>query len=399
MKTKLIHAALFTPLSNGHWGLPLLLWGPPGVAKSAGVLQVARACGLVCKVLPPGQMGEGMFGVTPVPVQNERGETRLAFPPPHWVDTIPARGVIFVDETNTSPPALQAAVMGLFLDRRIGDFYFAPGVRVIGAANPVHQSAGGWDLSPAQANRSAHIDWEKPSAREFGQFLLSRYQGRGTEGLARDAADRLGASEIDPEAEEARVLTGWPTAWAKASGLVSAFTDRRGEAILHKMPAEADPQQSKAWPSHRTWEFATCALAAGEVHGLSEVETDELVRSFVGVGASTELMTFQKAADLPDPAALLDGKVKFTHDPKRADRTMAVLSSAATFVARKDCDKRKARAGVAWQIMDGAVNKQADLAVPAAMILCKAQFSALPEARPILSKLQPILAEIGFQAE
>ena len=35
MKTRLLRAALFTPGPRNIWGLPLLLWGLPGVAKSA----------------------------------------------------------------------------------------------------------------------------------------------------------------------------------------------------------------------------------------------------------------------------------------------------------------------------------------------------------------------------
>ena len=33
MKTNLLHTAFYTPMANGGWGLPLILWSPPGAAK------------------------------------------------------------------------------------------------------------------------------------------------------------------------------------------------------------------------------------------------------------------------------------------------------------------------------------------------------------------------------
>ena len=41
MKTNLLHAAFFTPMSDGRWGLPLILWGDPGIAKTSIVTMKA----------------------------------------------------------------------------------------------------------------------------------------------------------------------------------------------------------------------------------------------------------------------------------------------------------------------------------------------------------------------
>ena len=45
-RLKLIHAALFTPISRGRWGLPLLFRGPPGGGKTTTFRSVALSSGL-----------------------------------------------------------------------------------------------------------------------------------------------------------------------------------------------------------------------------------------------------------------------------------------------------------------------------------------------------------------
>lgn len=390
MKINILKAAFFTPLADGYWGLPLILWSLPGEAKSASVKLLAKMFGNIpVKVLPPGQMAEGAFGVTPTPEKDEEtGETFLAFPKPKWSkmfdkDTV---GIVFPDETNTAPPALQPAIMGLTLDRRCGDYELPKRVRVFCAGNPTAISAGGWDLPAPVANRLGHIDWAGPTVDEWSDWLLG-----GTDGY--------NGETIDVTKEEERVLKAWPAAFAKASATVASFL-RRKQDLRHKMPNEGDPQLSRAWPSPRSWESAARALASADVHRLSDVETDELFRAFVGQSAATEFAAWKSALDLPDPSDVLDGKVKFTHDPKRLDRSFVVLSSCASLVAPATAEKRKDRTVALWKILSEVVQKAADVTVPAVRVLCgkTVRLAGFSEARPVLIKLQPMLAAAGINA-
>src|SRR5207244_4181585 len=61
------------------------------------------------------------------------------------------------DELSTSPPAVQAAMLGVALERRVGDLLLPRAVQVVAAANPPERAADGWDLSPPLANRFLHI--------------------------------------------------------------------------------------------------------------------------------------------------------------------------------------------------------------------------------------------------
>src|SRR5204862_1816424 len=97
----------------------------------------------------------------PVVVRGEANGARVDFAPPRWaVDLAHAgRGIAFFDEISTAPPAVQAALLRVVLERTVGDLTLPDAVSVVAAANPPEQAADGWDLSPPLANRFCHLDW------------------------------------------------------------------------------------------------------------------------------------------------------------------------------------------------------------------------------------------------
>ena len=392
MDTKgMLKAAWFTPMGLAlyagtmaqRWGLCLLFEAQPGTGKSSIISGEAARYGLKVEMLSPGMRGEGAFGVVPVP-EKIKDVTVLTYPPPEWVDRIDGRGVVFLDEINTAPPALQPPLLGLVLDGVIGAVKLPPGIRRVAAMNAVEDAAGGWDLPPALANRFGHVKWEAPSVEHWTDWLLGEVSDDG-------------ATALDAAKEEARVLANWNLPWSRARGVVAGFIRRRPE-LLHKQPALGDPALSKAWPSRRSWEMATRAKASAEVHGLDDVTSEEMLAAFVGVAAAAEFAAYEREADLPDPEELLDGKATWGHNPRRLDLTMAVLGACAALVQNKDAPKRKERAAALWTIMAPIVKDAADVVVPAGRVLCKAHLSGLPEARPVLARIQPILKAAGITA-
>jgi hypothetical protein len=313
--TKLLRAAIFTPTRAG-WGLPVLFWGKPGGGKTTQIKSVAADYDFPCEVLSPGERGEGAFGVTPMP----DAEGYISYPAPRWTErfTKACGGIVFVDEFNLAPPAIQAPMLGLILDKRIGGAQMPARVRCVGAANDVQDAAGGWDLAPPLSNRLGHIPWEMPNETEWTEWLMSSVD---------EGAHVKEASDV----VEKRVLANWSPAWSKVRGLVAGFI-RANPAVLHKQPAAGSPDASKAWPSPRSWENACRAMASAQVHGLGEHDGDMFAAAFVGSGVIGELTEYRAKADLPDPVDVLDGKVAFKPDFKRLDRTYAVLSSTTSIV-------------------------------------------------------------------
>lgn len=351
-KKKLAEACIFTPIGDGRWGLPFVAWGDPGVAKTSVLDEIASSYGFDVVVLEPGAMGEGGFGVVPVP---EGGVLR--FPPPEWVETVENGGIVFLDEISSTPPALTPALLGILLARRVGFHKLHKRVRVIGAANPPEVAASGFDLPPPMANRTGHIDWPAPSVEEHTAYMMRPETSTRT----------TVAKKHDAEAKEEAVLASWPNAWARAVGIETAFLRSRPE-LKNRLPKNVE--SGKAWPSDRTWEYATRAIATAQVHGLSGLLRDELVIAYIGDGAGKELLRFLREADLPDPAAVLDGRLNFQHRAARPDVTVAVLNSCAALVVpsaptndKTAAEIRKARAARLWGIVDNVIKAdEADLA-------------------------------------
>lgn len=455
--TNIIKASIFTPVRGGiMWGLPIMAWGQPGVAKTAVIEEICRKYGMPYETLSPSERGEGAFGVVPVPEavhdrfanQREalaiklmagkkslpehqaweqaerefpRPSTLLEYPPPKWsVNRFPNNfGVIFVDEITSAAPALQAPLMGLILARRLGGYTFPPRVRVIGAANPVEMAAGGHELAAPLANRLGHLDWPPPTVEEHVQYMLrgasgnvelQKYLAEFDEDMGvkkskdeRAEEERLGklaeANAVrSVEDEEARVLAAWPSAWAIAVGAETSFMRRKGAVLKNKMPDMGNAAVGRAWPSDRSWEMATHAYASSLVHNLSEQEQFEFVSAFIGAGAAGEWMAFITDNDIPNPAKVLDGHVKFSPDPTRLDRTIAVLQSCTALVVPVDADRRKDRAAKLWEIIGKMVDAGHDLdvLVPTARAMIGAGHHVDKVAHAPLGKLNPFLKKAGI---
>ena len=369
---RVLRSALYTPTPWG-WGIPVLLGGIPGGGKTAIVRDLCAEMGLgKAEVLAPGERGEGAFGVVPVP---DMDLGVLTYPAPDWAARFIRRdavGVVFVDEITTADPSLQPALLGLVLSRRIGGAQLGQRVRVICAGNLGGQ--GGANVSPlsaANANRCLHLPFPVACVGDFNSFNMGRDVFAQMEGEV--------TVTVNADEEEARVRAGWGPAFARAAGIVAGFLDGHG-AHLHKMPEEGSDEASGAWPSPRTWDMATLALAGASLHGLDEDEVDAMLAGCVGVGPAAELRAYLGAMDLPNVARVLDGLDAWLPDPSRPDVIAAVLATGAALVAAKTSEKRLPRSLALWDVLASVCDVAADMAVPAVQALVQARLFAAKSA-------------------
>jgi hypothetical protein len=379
----MLKAVFFTPGPKKRWGLPMIFIGPPGTGKTQRVETESKALGLAAEVII-GSIREP----TDVGGLARLEDDRFRLVPAAWAIGLGEKkhGVVVLDELNTNVPAMQAALLRLATDGAVGEYMLPPTVRVVAMMNRTEEAAGGWDLSPPLANRFGHMAWDAPSVTEWANWML----GGSSEA---DSEKPISAADL-----EAQVMKKWPEAWAKARGLVTGFL-KANPSLLHKMPPAGSPEAGRAWCSPRTWELATRGLAGAEVHELEEADAQELLSAFVGVGPAAELIQYQRKADLPDPSEVLDEKVTFKHDPKRLDRTTAVLSACAAVIASDTGARQKKRADVLWKYIAEISKDAADVTVQAGMVLAKRGLVNGKDAYAALSKLQPILHAAGFVAE
>ncbi|WP_326655786.1 AAA family ATPase [Streptomyces sp. NBC_00385] len=323
--------------------LPVLLWGEPGIGKSAALTQLAASLDLPLTTVIASVHEPSDFSGLPI-VGDDPAEQGVPMAPPDWAVRLvrAGRGLLFLDELSTAPPAVQAALLRLVLERRIGALQLPPGVRIVAAANPRSSAADGWELSPPLANRFVHLQWV------HDHEVVVRGLG-GT-------WPRATLPQLAPE----RLTEAVDFARRAVCGLLSARP-----ALVHRLPS-GETRRGGAWPSPRSWEmtlrliaFATAADASRDVLSL-------LVRGAVGDGPGLELLASLDRMDLPDPEDLLADPAG-AELPERGDLRQAVLDGVVAAVRRTP---EKSRWDAAWALLVRALETGApDLVVVPATTL------------------------------
>ncbi|MEV0379571.1 MoxR family ATPase [Nonomuraea sp. NPDC050643] len=340
--------------------LPVILWGSPGTGKTSAVLALGERLGLPVEVVVGSIREPSDFAG--LPVLRDGGTW---FAPPRWAERLAAAGtgILFLDELTTAPPAVQAAMLRVVLERTVGDLALPPAVRIVAAANPPEQAADGWDLSAPLANRLIHLDWKISAASV-------------AEGFTNGFAAPPPASGVD--------LSGV----GRARALVGAFLRVRPELVLAVPDGPA-----RAWPSPRTWELAATALCAtdgmsGEAAG--EAVRAELVVGAVGEAAGFELLSWVRDLDLPDPETLLTDPAAPL--PDRVDRVHAVLGSVVAHVTADGGADSWQRA---WALIGRVARRTPDVAATAARSLAARRPHGATLPTTVL-ELAPILRAAGL---
>ncbi|MFF4245019.1 AAA family ATPase [Streptomyces sp. NPDC001822] len=317
--------------------LPVLLWGEPGIGKTAALTQLAESLGLPLTTVIASVHEPSDFSGLPV-IGDDPAEQGVPMAPPDWAVRLvrAGRGLLFLDELSTAPPAVQAALLRLVLERRIGVLRLPPGVRIVAAANPRSSAADGWELSPPLANRFVHLQWV------HDQEVVIRGLGgtwpRAT--LPRLAPERL------PEAVD--------LARRGVCGLLAARPE-----LIHRLPS-SETRRGGAWPSPRSWEMALHLIAFATAAGSSRDVLALLVRGTVGDGPGLELLASLDRMDLPDPEVLLADPAAAVL-PDRGDLRQAVLDGVVAAVRTRP---EKSRWDAAWALLVRALETGApDLVV------------------------------------
>jgi len=324
---------------------PTFLWGQPGSGKTAVLEAIAKGLGeplwtVLLSIREPQDLGG-------LPVI-EKGSVRLC--PPMWARELVAQqhGIVFLDEFNTAPPTTQSAALRVIYGGYAGDEKLPEDTSFVMAGNRAADSAGGYDLTAAIANRALHFDWK-----------------------------------VDPAAWREGMVTGWPEIAVKRlpakwrnhvnskMGLVAAFIQIKPN-LLSGMPQDY-AEQGKAWPSGRTWDYVARLLGACESVGLGpkSEEARLLLKAAIGEGTTAEFHSWLVNLDLPDPEKVLAEPLK-TDLPQRQDQILALLDAvtAAALSREKSEKERDKRYRQAWKFIGRLCDMgKPDLVVPSAHTL------------------------------
>lgn len=248
---------------------------------------------------------------------------------------------------NCAPPATQAALLRVIFDRWVGDIQLPPDIRIVAAANPPEESAGGWDLPAPMANRFLHLDWTP--------YLAGWIEGMQS------------GNWLNGGAFSGKRIEGYEVHVPQCRVLVSAFVKAKPDLLL-KVPSDAI-NAGRAWPSPRSWDMLARIWAAGRQGGANQDVMLEVARGCVGEGPGIEFVNWIRDLDLPDPEEVLANPKSFKL-PKRGDQQYAVLSAIAHATISNLNPKRYI---AAWEVMAIAAEEGAvDVACGAAKSLADA---------------------------
>lgn len=276
--------------TNMRAELNTMIWGGPGIGKSDIPQQIADDLNI-----PLLDFRANLFDpvdVRGIPYLKQQTQDSQKFTSWAVPDVFPIperdgdRGMLFIDELPTAPPATQNAFLQLLLTRQIGDYKMPAGWSIVCAGNELTDSASVYQMPTPVRNRLAHY-------------------------------------KLEP------TLNDW-VEWAHMNNIdsnVIAFIQYRPN-LLNLFSAD-----EYAFPTPRSWSFVSKKLAMQP----DDVKPEQMfygVSSLVGDGPAGEFVAFQEiASSLPD----ID---KIIADPSlyKKDDNPALLYALATAIATRAAD-------------------------------------------------------------
>ena len=240
---------------------PVFLWGPPGIGKSDIVKQIGEDAGR--EVIDVRLALWEPTDIKGIPYYNaDKGA--MVWAPPAELPTDPeSTAVIFLDELNSAPPAVQAAAYQLILNRKVGTYSLPKGVDIVAAGNREGDRGVTYRMPAPLANRFIHLEM-KIDFDDFQEWAVQ--------------------NAVHPE------VVGY-VGFAKQD--------------LY----DFDPKSpSKAFATPRSWVFVSDLLKDDD----TDIDTlHNLIAGAVGDGLAVKFMAHRKIAGrLPKAEDILSGKVK-----------------------------------------------------------------------------------------
>lgn len=358
-------------------GVPVLLWGPPGVGKSSLLAAIFKALGWPCETILAAIRDPSDFCGIPVPETREDADgkyTAMAMLAPNWAQRLSQRRIgdtragLVLEELNQAAPSTQAGVMRVVHEGYVGDEKLGSGVARVAAANPPEQSAGGYSLATPLSNRFCHIKWTM-SADYFADALVS--------GFPPPAVFPL------PDHWEADFLPS-------VVGLIAAYLRAHGNAMLDVPKDEA--AAGLPWPSPRSWTMGGRLMAAAESIGAPEGVVHEALAGCIGDAGALMFMEYKKSMDLPSAESMLDKPEKVVWPTNRGDKTAAMLSTVTAYAISKN-DPKIWKKALQLCALAGAKYKDVGAVASKRLMNCQPRFDVPPTELEIF---HPIYKEAGL---
>jgi hypothetical protein len=283
---------------------PIWIWGPPGVGKSGITHQVRAALNWLYVDVRASTVDPVDLRGLPTIAKRDGIEVAYWCPPSFLPTREDWTGLVFLEELAQGNQAVQASMLQLCLDRRIGDYVLPAGARIVAASNNMQDRAGANRIITPLLNRFTHLDLE----------------------LSND---------------------DWQL-WANEHGIspeVRSFLQWKPNLLLQFDPAS----NVKAFPSPRSWEFVNDHIEGNDIVGSC---LQQVVAGTIGEGPAAEFLGYlQIYRELPDLDIVLANPttttipvskpaVMYALSGAMAEKTKTMdekgMQALATFYNRKD---------------------------------------------------------------
>jgi hypothetical protein len=270
---------------------PIFIWGPPGIGKSDIVRQIgddikAHVIDIRLSLWEP-------TDIKGIPYFDSKQGTMVWAPPSELPDAKMAKKhkqiIVFLDEMNSAPPAVQAAAYQLILNRRVGTYVLPDNVLIVAAGNREADKGVTYRMPAPLANRFVHLEI-KVDFDDWFEWAIKNNQHQDVVGYLTFSKKDL--YDFDPKS----------------------------------------PSRSFATP--RSWSFVSELLEDDD----DENTTTDLVSGAVGEGLAVKFMAHRKVAgQLPNPSDILNAKVKSLETKEIS--AMYSLTVSLCYELKEACDK------------------------------------------------------------
>jgi hypothetical protein len=266
--------------TNKGQGLPMLIYGSPGVGKSEQVYQALEDGDLFIDLRLNTLDSIDLRGLPVIKKDDKGNPTQVEWVRPEFIPW-EGRGILFLDEINTAPPSVQNPALQLVLDRKVGNHRLGKDWYIVAAGNKADDKAHVHPLSSALRQRFAIYHYE-PDKDTWSNWAVK--------------------SNVHPH--------------------VIGFINFKPDQLIQ--PAIDD---EGANPSPRSWYYVSQRLYSDQ----NELKD---IRSVVGAAAN-EFMAYQSVcAKVPSITDIISGKVSFKEDSKNVTMSYAVSSALGIHLLR-----------------------------------------------------------------
>jgi hypothetical protein len=263
-RTVSINGAKFALRHAFNHKRPVFLWGPPGIGKSDSIHQLGEE--MNAYVIDVRLSLWEPTDIKGIPYYNQLENTMSWAPPVELPTEAFAQNyekiILFLDEMNSAPPAVQAAAYQLVLNRRVGTYRLPDNVIVVAAGNREADKGVTYRMPAPLSNRFVHLELRV----DFDDWQQWAIQNK----IHKDVVGYLSFAKQD----------------------------------LY----DFDPRSaSRSFATPRSWSFVSQLID----EDLSESTLTDLVSGAVGEGLAVKFMAHRKVAGrMPNPTDILHGKVK-----------------------------------------------------------------------------------------